>query len=194
MPRVALVTGSADRTDGVAAALRDKGAEVVAITDLETLQDAVASLEPGSVDTYVQLPVYIKPEGDSVVSRVHSFLEHGLIARFTAAETVTPLLSDQARVVLVGGNTPRDPSSPDDQPARLSLLQVLAHALRADKAPHTLRVRVVDHERSAEQVASIALTGEPARGEALRELAEREPEMSYEDWRTEVMGLVTTES
>ncbi|HMA47362.1 MAG TPA: hypothetical protein VKP11_09205 [Frankiaceae bacterium] len=174
--------------------LRDRGAEVVAVTDLDALPDAVSSLRPGSVDAYVQLPVYIKPEGDTVVSRVHSFLEHGLIARFTAAETVVPLLSDQARVVLVGGNTPRDPSSPDDQPARLSLLQVLAHALRADKAPHPVRVHVVDHERSAEQVASIALTGGPAQGEALRELAQREPDMSYEDWRTEVLGLVTVES
>lgn len=194
MPRVALVTGSANRTEDVAAVLRGKGAEVVAVTDIDALPDAVSSLRPGSVEAYVQLPVYIKPEGDTVVSRVHSFLEHGLISRFTAAETVVPLLSDQARVVLVGGNTPRDPSSPDDQPARLSLLQVLAHALRADKAPHTVWVHVVDHERSPEQVASIALTGEPPQGEALRELAQREPDMSYEDWRTEVMGLVTVES
>jgi len=39
----------------------------------------------------------------------------------------------------------------------------------------------------------VALGGEPTREQALASLRAREPEMSFDDWRIEVMGRVNGE-
>ena len=187
------VTGAAEQVAAVSAALRNAGAEVIAVDDLGALGAAVAGLAPGSLDCYVQLPVHVAPRGNAVIERVRNFLEDGLLARFTAASTILPALSDDGRVILVGGNTPGEASSPDDQSARLALLDVLAHAIQADKSATRIRVRVLPHDESAEHIAAVALGGEPTREQALASLRAREPEMSFADWRIEVMGLVNGE-
>ncbi len=191
----ALVTGSAERVEGLAAALGVAGAEVVSVTDLDRLHEAVEAFHPGSLDCYIQLPMVLRPTGDTVVSRVRNFLEGGLLARFRLAETVLPALSADARVVLVGGHTPVERTVPDDQAARVAFLDVLAHAIRADKAPAKVRVRVLDHGLDADEIARLALTGEPPRGRSARQrdLAVDAAGMSYQDWRTEVLGLVSVE-
>lgn len=184
------VTGAAQQVASVSEALRNAGAEVIAVDDLEALGAAVAGLAPGSLDCYVQLPVHVAPRGNAVVDRVRNFLEDGLLARFTAASTLLPALSDDGRVVLVGGNTPGEASAPDDQSARVALLDVLAHAIQADTATTQIRIRRLPNTESAEQIATVALGGEPTREEALADLQSREPKMSFEDLRIEVMGLV----
>ncbi len=191
----ALVTGSTERVEGVAAALGHAGAEVVSVTDLDRLDEAVKAFEPGSLDCYIQLPIALHPMGDSVVSRVRSFLEGGLLARFRLAEAVLPALSAEGRVVLVGGHTPVERAAPDDQAARTAFLNVLAHAIRADMAPATVWVRVLDRALDADEIARVALMGEaPRRRSAeLSELVAGSAGMSYQDWRTEVMGLVSVE-
>ena len=184
------VTGAAQQVASVSEALRNAGAEVIAVDDLEALGAAVAGLAPGSLDCYVQLPVHVAPRGNAVVDRVRNFLEDGLLARFTAASTLLPALSDDGRVVLVGGNTPGEASAPDDQSARVALLDVLAHAIQADTATTQIRIRRLPNTESAEQIATVAMGGEPTREEALADLQSREPKMSFEDLRIEVMGLV----
>lgn len=187
------VTGAAQQVAAVSAALRNAGAEVIAVDDLAALGAAVAGLAPGSLDCYVQLPVHVAPRGNAVIDRVRNFLEDGLLARFTAASTILPAMSEGGRVVLVGGNTPVEASAPDDQKARLALLDVLAHAIQADSSATRVGVRVLPHGESAEAIAAVALGGKPTREQALAELRAREPEMSFDDWRVEVMGLVNGE-
>jgi hypothetical protein len=191
----ALVTGSTERVERVVAALQAGGVEAVGVTDLERLDEAVRGWAAGSLDCYIQLPVTAQPAGATVIARVRGFLESGLLTRFRLAETVLPAVVDGGLVLLVAGHTPVDRSAPDDQAARMAFLDVLAHAIRADKAPAKVRVRVLDHGRTAAELARLAVTGEPAprRAAELRDLAAREAEMSYQDWRTEVLGLASVE-
>jgi hypothetical protein len=195
MTTTALITGSAGPAEQVAAALRDAGAQAMTVTDLDRLAEQLGSLAPGSLDCYIQLPVMLHPVGDTVVARVRAFLDHGILTRFRLAEAVLPALADHGRVLLVRGHTPLDGAIPDDQAARKALLHVLAHAIRADKAPATVRVRVVSDELRPGDIARIALRGESTFRRPIRayDLAAREEEKSYQDWRTEVMGLVNVE-
>ena len=52
---------------------------------------------------------------------------------------------------------------------------------------------MLPHDESAEHIAAVALGGEPTREQALASLRAREPEVSFADWRIEVMGLVNGE-
>jgi hypothetical protein len=102
-------------------------------------------------------------------------------------------MSDEARVVLVGGNTLVEASAPDDQSARVGLLKVLAHAIQADRSATKVAVRVLTHDALAEHIGAVALGAEPTREQALADLMAQEPKMSFDDWRIEVMGLVNGE-
>jgi hypothetical protein len=188
-----VVTGVAEQVAAVSEALRRRGAEVIGVDDLVKLDAALAGFSPGSLDGYVQLPIHVAARGDTVVERVRNFLHDGLLARFAAASTLMPAMSDGGRVVLVGGNTLVEASAPDDQDARLALLNVLAHAIQADESGTSTDVRVLPHDELAEHIAAVALGAEPAREQTLAELLEREPPMSFDDWRIEVMGLVNGE-
>jgi hypothetical protein len=158
------------------------------------LEDQVRSLAAGALDCYIQLPVALRPAGETVVARVRGFLDRGLLTRFRLAETVLPALSSEGRVLLVAGHTPVDLTTPDDRTARLAFLDVLAHAIRADLAPAKARVRVLDSRQSADEIARLAVTGEPVRGRATAREVAGEAERDYQDWRTEVLGLVSVES
>jgi hypothetical protein len=190
----ALISGAEPLADAVAAALREAGAEVVVAGDLQRVAEAVAGLEPGSVDTYVQLPVTLASRGDTVVARVRQFLSEGMLARFEAVEAVLPVLAPRARVLLVSGTTPLDAGDlPDDRRARLALLEVLAHAVRADGSASGVRVHTVSSGRGTDELVAVALGQSRPEPAAVADLQAREPEMSYEDWRTEVLGLATVE-
>jgi hypothetical protein len=188
-----VVTGAAQPVAAVSEALRRAGAEVIAVDDLGKLEAAFAGIPPGSLDGYVQMPVHVAARGATVVERVRNFLDDGLLARFAAASTIMPAMSDEARVVLVGGNTLVEASTPDDHSARLALLGVLAHAIQADKSSTGIDVRVLPHDELVEQIAGVALGAEPTREQTLAEMLSREPPMSFDDWRIEVMGLVNGE-
>lgn len=189
-----LVSGCDDRVTQVAAALRDSGAEVVMVQDPAQLAETAAQLEPGSLSYYVQLPVTIDVSGATLVGRVRTFLQRGLLARFDAADAVLPALRDDATVVLVSGNTAVEGGSmPDDAAARFALLNVLAHAVRAEKAPGVVRVRILPADTPATEVATVAVQHDHSVPAALVELRAREDELSYEDWRAEVMGMATVQ-
>src|SRR3954452_6261305 len=159
---------------------------------------APAETVPGrNVQAYVQLPQLLPVVQDgsekSLTARMGEFLAHGLLARFSEAAALLPHLADEATIVLVGGNTPVPGTAVDDQQARLALLRVLAHALRAEEAPRRLRVRVLPHATSPEQVVRTALGEAVDRQPASEPSAGEDAELSYEDWRTQVLGLATVE-
>ena len=193
MTRTVLVSGSDSRVGEVADALRDAGAEVVAVDDLARLPEVLGGLADGSLHGYVQLPVSVPVSGASVVERVRGFLQGGLLARFDAVQLVLPALHDDARVLLVAGNTTdADRDLPDDRAARSALLEVLAHATRADRSSRGLRVHVLDQRPPAELAEAVLRPVTPVPAE-VAELRRRERELSYDDWRTEVLGMATVD-
>ncbi|MGH3865000.1 MAG: glycosyltransferase [Pseudonocardiaceae bacterium] len=186
MTSIGLLSGSADRAQRLSELLKDAGADPVIITDPEALPG-----EPGGdgLDFYIQLPVTIHPDGRTAVARVGSFLTAGLLARFSAVDRVLPVLAPGATVVLVSGNTPDEGSLPDDQRSRLALLHVLAHATRAELAARHVDVKVVSNQCSDQEIVHYALGDDGTHPH--RNPQERvSVSTTYQDWRTEVMGLV----
>jgi hypothetical protein len=190
----ALVTGSPDRVSAVAAALQARGCEVVTVDAPDTLPAVCASLGENAIDMYIQLPVNVPSRGDSVVARLRAFLAGGLLTRVDDAATVLGTLRPNASVVLVAGNLPAELTAPDDRQARISLMKVLLQAIRADTAPVPVRGVVVEHRRTPEEIAEIALDPAANRLSKIADLAERYPEMDYADWRLAVLGLASIES
>jgi hypothetical protein len=187
-----LVTGGGERLTEVARAIEASGAETTVVDTLDRLGESVRGK---TFDAYVQLPVAMTPRHGSLVSRVEQFLSEGLLSRFRAAETVLPTLSPSATVILVGGQTNVDVDAPDDQGARTALMNVLAHALRAERAPDHLRVRTAGPDWSGEDIAA-SLTGAPDRtaSDQSGQSGDREAiGKAYADWRAEVLGLVRVE-
>lgn len=177
-----LITGSPDRVESLTKLFADAG--VVGVT--------LDQLGPGAsaIDYYVQLGVAVPSRGDTIVRRVHSFLNDGLLDRFAIVERVLPMLAADAVVLLVAGNLPAEVAAPDDQTARLSLLRVLAHAVRADLAPNRVRVRVITSERTDEEISKFALTGAKDPQAVIPSLSEEYAfGGSYEDWRVQILGL-----
>ncbi len=189
-----LVTGSPDRVDPVRQVLVAQGMDVVAVDRLEELAGVAAGIPPGSLQCYVQLPVQVSSISTTVVARVRDFLTQGLLARFDAAIRVLPLLAADATVVLVAGNSPGETGVPDDQRARLALLRVLAHSILAE-ALGDLRVTVLDRRPgSPEEVAKLVGDRGPVPLRTVADYADYRPDVSYDDWRLEVLSLATMEA
>lgn len=187
-----LITGSKESVPEVAAAVSKAGAEPLVVHSLEELNSALAGLEPGSLSHYIQLPVSVYVSGPTITGRVLTFLEEGIIGRYKSGEALLPYLKDDASIVLVAGNTALEASTPDDRQARMSLLHVLSHAMRADKPDNSLRVQVVHRSVGAEEIAAGALSGETI-AETTASGPTIDPGLAYDDWRTEVLGMATTE-
>ena len=186
VPMRVLITGSPDRVAALSKCFTEAGDET----------RTSAELGPGSSDVqcYVQLGTTVPVRGETVVERVHSFLSNGLLERFTAAEQVLPRLADGAVVLLVAGNQSAETAAPDDQAARLSLLRVLGHAIRADMAPNRVRVRLISADRTEAEIVEFAHSG----AKDPTTLIDGSPAgltagSSYEDWRIEIMGLAHVE-
>jgi len=129
---------------------------------------------------------------EHVVGRVEQFLTEGLLSRFRAATTVLPTLLPLARVVLVAGHTNIDIDAPDDAAARGALLRGLAHALRAERAPERLSVKICDHTWTARELVSAVLQPGQRRTPPSSDPTEA-TRAAYADWRTEVLGLMGAE-
>ncbi len=184
-----LITGAPDRVETLGKVFTSLGVEQVILDDLDA--DSTA------VDYYVQLGITVQTRGDTVVRRVHSFLSDGLLNRFTVVEQVLPRLRDNAVVLLVAGNLSAEGAAPDDREARLSLLRVLAHAMRADLAPKRVRIRVITGQRTDDDIAQFAVTGakDPQATSRIAQPPEDDSDVgkTYEDWRVQVMGLAHIE-
>ena len=183
-----LVTGGGERLSEVVAAAEAAGAEVVSVDAPGRLGEAV---DGHTFDAYVQLPVSITPGGGTIVSRVEQFLNEGLLSRFRAAATVLPTLTPGATVMLVGGQTNIDAEAPDDHEARTALMRVLAHALRAERAPERLTVRTADHRWTGEEIVN-GVTGRSTTAPD-SDPSSQAIGQAYADWRAEVLGLMRAE-
>jgi hypothetical protein len=187
MTKVALVTGSSDRVAALRAEFEDNGVRALGLDEMRA--------EVAAIDCYVQLGVTVPVRGETVVRRVQAFLSDGLLERFSTADRVRPLLAPDAIVLLVAGNTPGELTAPDDQAARLALLRVLAHALRADMAPDEVRVRVITSARTDAELVAYAVGGGK---DPLADQAESPEDgtsgRDYEDWRAAVLGLFHVEA
>jgi hypothetical protein len=105
---------------------------------------------------------------------------------------VLPTLAPSATVILVSGQTNVDVDAPDDREARVALMRVLAHALRAERAPERLTVRTVDHTWSAEQIAA-KVTDRSGADASSASGGDEGIGQAYADWRAEVVGLMRVE-
>jgi hypothetical protein len=185
-----LVSGAAAAVTEVAEALRTRGAEVTEVVDLAEVPAVCAAAGKGAFASYVQLPATFQIRGETAVDRVHHFYADGVLARFPALAAALPSLTDVARVTFVLGRLPGDVSTPDDVQARLALTKVLGHAARADRLDGRLMVRVLEATATAEEIAGAALGERLAQHELLDRLAD----LRYEDWRVELLGLVSMEA
>ena len=181
-----LITGSKESVPEVAKAVAEAGGEPLTVHSAAELDEALKGLEKGGLAHYIQLPISVDVSGDDITGRVMAFLEQGIMGRFRKAEAVLPYLADDAKVVLVAGNTPLERNAPDDRQARFSLIQVLARSVRSDKPG--IQVQVVQREVGAAAIAAAGLTGT-----AVAETPTVDPDLGYDDWRTEVLGMATTE-
>jgi hypothetical protein len=189
---VVLLTGAPERVAVFSSALQEAGCDcITALPAAERIGDVGAAVA-GQVDAYVQLPVLIEAASGSVMRRVRDLLTQGLVARFENAESAVSRLRDGGLVVLVAGNTPGDVA--DDRRARYSLLQVLRHAIVADTAGRDIRAVVMAPETRPDDVVATVLGTPTAREQAIAEFLDRDTDMDYDDWRLELLSLVTNES
>jgi hypothetical protein len=192
MDETALVTGSPVRVDDVAGALEEAGFSVIRVPDSGDLAGACAGIQPGGLACYVQLPKDTKVDAPSLIGRVRQFLEEGLLARFESAATVLPCLAENGCVVLVAGNLP-GASTPDDRHARIDLLRVLARAILAESEGNDVRAVVVGNDRSAAEIADLAVRRGDESGKKAAELAALPGDLNYADWQREFLSLTTEE-
>ncbi|MCL4422362.1 MAG: hypothetical protein M1115_04210 [Actinobacteria bacterium] len=192
MAKSALVTGSTDRIALVRSALEEAGLEVFAADDPGKVAETCWASQEG-FDAYVQLPTNIPTNATSLVGQIGILIEKGILGRFREAELVLAYLAPGAHVVLVAGNLPADLSAPDDHEARMALLRVLSHALRAERAPAGGRVSVLAAGAAPEEIACAALGEQPGK-QAVPDFAALWPDMPYDEWRLRVMDLSVLES
>lgn len=192
MTKTALVTGGPDRVNEVAVALRSAGFDVLEALDATHARAVLTVPGVPVLDAYVQLPVEVEAAATTVTSQMAALLEQGIVGRFHAAEVVLDHLAPGAHVVLVPGNLPQSVAVPDDHHARRALLEVLAHALRADRAPDDLSVTVASAQHSPGALALLAGGTEVPHPPA-PDYAAMWPELSYDEWRLAVLGLDTLE-
>lgn len=184
-----LVSGIADLVAQVAAALRENGATVVEVHDVDDVPRACADAGDRGFDGYVQLPATFTVQGETAVDRVHRFFADGVLARFPAVSAALPALAPQARITFVMGVLPPEVSTDDDVSARAALVRVLGRAARAD-GPDDLRISVVGSGSTPGEIALTAMGRDPGR----ESLAGRDADESYADWRVELLGLMSVET
>jgi hypothetical protein len=185
-----LVSGAPEHVAQVAQALRTRGADVTEVTDLDDVPPTCAAAGPDAFDSYVQLPASFQVVGDTAVLRVHHFYAEGVLARFTALAAVLPTLMPSARLTFVLGTLPPEAATTDDREARRALTRVLTQAARADTPDGHLTVRVLDAGAAPDHIGQVAIGLDPARHELMDRLAD----LSYADWRVELLGLAAVQT
>lgn len=177
----ALITGSTGRVPAVASALKTVGFEALTLDALDA--GASSILPERSINCYVQLPASSDPTGSQ-----GSPVAHSLVARVDAVAAVTPLLARDAAVLLVAEDTGWDWR-------QRGALRLLVEAAVAGHAAGPPKVVVLDEESSPADIAAVAghwsipplsaaktSAGAPS-------LADLDPDLSYADWRNEVLSL-----
>jgi hypothetical protein len=186
-----LITGTGQRADHLADILRSGGHEVIVVEPAAFAGGGTAGNDlPEELDAYVQLPITVALRADNLVGRVRSFLADGLLTRFHLVERILPCLAAHGAVALVTGNIAAGSPLPDDQRSRLALLRVLAHATRAELAERQVRVQVIPGDRGDDAILSFLRGGRQQPGPLGLDDDGSPSGKEYQDWRTEVMGLM----
>jgi hypothetical protein len=185
-----LVSGTADTAGAVAAALRELDAAVTEVPDLDGLAGVCEAAGESAFDAYVQLPATFEMAGETVIDRVHHFYSAGVLARFDALATALPALASEAKVTFVLGALRPEVASTDDLTARRSLLNVLGHAARADAPEKRLAIRILSFSLPSDAIARAALGRDSSNAVLLEEMSR----LRYDDWRTELLGMVAVEA
>lgn len=173
MVPTALITGPLRHTADTALALKAAGFEVVA-SELDAAQ-----LPPTlrQIDCYVQLPLDPPWAQDDALTWARSVVTHALLARFDAAARVAPMLSPNARVILV-----TDPT--DGTPAfDMDVVRTLVKAIITDHGGDDVRVTGLNGIRSPEDIIAAAQPRPPA-WTAYRTI---EPHLAFTDWRNAII-------
>jgi len=185
-----LVSGIATLAADVAGALRARGADVTEIADVSDGAAVAAACAGKTFDSYVQLADTFEIRGDSAIERVRHFYADGVLNRFTVLAAVLPALTPTAYVTFVLGHLPPEVATADDREARRALTRVLSHAAQADTPDGRLTVRILDAAAAPDEIAQVALGLDPNRQETM----DRLDELSYADWRVELLGLASVET
>lgn len=187
-----LITGSGAGSADIGRELQVADRQAVSVPAGGDVAAALAGHDPGGVGYYVQMPAVVEvPVGAPAVTRMRTFLSDGLMARFAEVESALPYLGKNASVLLVSGSqtleeadsAPSDTGSaatPDDRDARVSLLHVLAEALRRDHP--SLRVHVAERSAGVEALAAALLSGQGV------ERGATPAEQDDDDRRTQLLG------
>lgn len=179
--RRALVSGSAAPVDDVAAALESAGFAVTRASGPDGLNGACSALAPRSLSCYVQLPGGDAEAGEAgTFDGVRRSLADGL-ARFDSALAVAPLLRPQACVVLVAPDTGRD------------LVARLARAISGGSIGGDVKAVVVGPDRSPPEIAELASDRGEDRPWFQSRVAALSPDLSYADWKRELLCLSAIE-
>jgi hypothetical protein len=180
----ALVTGSPDRVPDLTVALESAGFDIVSSGTPSAVAEAAVGIPAGTVDCYVQLPGGLPAEQGNL-GQARAVVAETVLARFDTAARFAPLLAPSASVVLVASDLDRVNGPVGNRRHALrALLGVLADALRLDHSAR--RVRVVVAERSPAEIADIARGCEPAAS-----YPELGPDLSFADWRAEILSMET---
>jgi hypothetical protein len=184
-----LISGSATRARQVAAALQEGDWPPPLRADtVAALGDACASILPGSLDCYIQLPAERRAHTTAMTEASATVADEAM-ARYAAVATVMPFLSEAATVVLVMGDG-ADRSLPRDLAGAVNdLMRVLARALRKDSQATDLRVTLVGGEESAAGIASIARSPRD-RNPPMDWYVDFEPALGSADWHCELLSLL----
>jgi hypothetical protein len=75
----------------------------------------------------------------------------------------------------------------------MALLRVLGHSIIADAGERRPWVTVVDHQRSPSDIAAIAKDRGTRRLQMITEYAERDQDLSYDDWKLALLSMSTGE-
>lgn len=217
---MALVTGSAARATDVSLALEKEGFSTYSAPSdaLHLVEELRHAALPGrSLSCYVQLPTTELDEGRTgTLAGLRALVANALLARFDALAVVAPRLAPGARLVIVAGD--RAGATGDADLGLPGLSAVLAEAVLARRGPDGVHTTVIGAHLTAADIAAIAggrdrnrnartwgqITGYvpplssvgrsrrvPASPSArLAGFAGVSPELSYVDWRDEVLGLV----
>jgi hypothetical protein len=185
-----LVSGIPGQVAAVAAALRTRGADVTEVTEVADARAVGAACEGRTFDAYVQLAETFEIRGDTAIERVRHFYADGVLNRFSVLDAVLPFLLPRATVTFVLGHLPPEVATDDDREARRALCRVLSHGAQADAPNGELTARIVDAASSADAVAQVALGLDLAHTATLGRL----DELSYADWRVELLGLAHVET
>jgi hypothetical protein len=196
---LAVVTGSAELVADITPAMEKEGFATHSVPNngLDQLERIRALVPARTLDCYVQLPTTdLDRDGVASVAGLRALVANALLARLDILAALAHLIAPAGRLVIVSGD--RAGTVRDVDLGLPGIAGVLAEAVLAGKGAQNVQVTVVGGDRTAADIAAVARGHAPplrtttsSPGVALGGYAAVSPELSFVDWRQEVLGLAT---